>query len=210
MGCKLLLFDWGDTLAPFNCDLFVERNARMLNTTPYKFLSFVFGETPSVWEELETFWTKEEIHRRLTEHFGVSIGLKEFIDTFNIGLEPPDWHRAQNFLRKVWVAGVRLALVSNINHIHREYVERTFRQILWFFPYSSRFFSCDIGLRKGKDPAFFRYVLERCRIYPEDAVLIDDRQENLDGFALVGGRGVLFREWHTLEFKLIQLGVLSA
>lgn len=66
--------------------------------------------------------------------------------------------------------------------------------------------SGEIGLAKP-DPAIFRYALNHWGLEAADTVMIDDRQENLDGAASVGLQTLLFTGADTLADDLRALGL---
>jgi epoxide hydrolase-like predicted phosphatase len=65
--------------------------------------------------------------------------------------------------------------------------------------------SYKIGLKKP-DPAFFRYACEKLRIEPSEALLIDDRQENVAGAVAFGMKGILYQNPAQLQRDLRDLG----
>ncbi len=66
--------------------------------------------------------------------------------------------------------------------------------------------SYKIGLKKP-DPAFFRYACEKLGIQSSEALLIDDRQENVTGAVAFGMKGVLYQNPSQLKHDLRNLGL---
>jgi putative hydrolase of the HAD superfamily len=92
-------------------------------------------------------------------------------------------------IRDLAAAGQRLALLSNMpvecaRSITRLPVARHFEHLL---------FSCDFRLAKP-DSALFGQVLDRLGVPAAEATLIDDRQENVEGAALIGMRAIRFTD----------------
>ncbi len=67
-------------------------------------------------------------------------------------------------------------------------------------------FSCHEGIRKP-DRRIYEILLERLGVKPEQAVLVDDREENLDGARLVGMRTLLFKNPDQMTMELGLIGV---
>lgn len=66
--------------------------------------------------------------------------------------------------------------------------------------FDSIFVSSEIGLLKS-NPEMFKHVLDTFKIEPENAIMVDDRQSNLNTAEKVGIRGVLYKD--TQSFKEI-------
>jgi len=58
------------------------------------------------------------------------------------------------------------------------------------------------------DPRFYRLLLDRHRIDPEEAVFVDDRPHNVDAAGALGMTGLLFRGAGDLRRELGALGLL--
>lgn len=58
------------------------------------------------------------------------------------------------------------------------------------------------------DPAIYRLALDRFGLEAEQAVFVDDRQENVDGAEAVGMIGVQFVDAPTLRTRFVDLGLL--
>lgn len=79
------------------------------------------------------------------------------------------------------VAGLRLALLSNMPHPEADAYER----LPWTEPFERLFFSCRFGLVKP-DPALYEQVLTELGVEPQDVTFVDDRVENVDAAAGLG------------------------
>lgn len=66
--------------------------------------------------------------------------------------------------------------------------------------------SCHEGMRKP-DRRIYEIVLGRLEVKPEQAVLVDDRKENLDGAGKVGMKAILFKNVAQVKSELSSLSV---
>jgi len=92
--------------------------------------------------------------------------------------------------------GLKIALLSNteipvMNHIKKQN-----------WPDFSVFvYSCEVGMRKP-DEEIYKYTLEKLAVKPEEAVFVDDKQENIDTANKLGIKGILFNSADELLEKL--------
>ncbi len=70
--------------------------------------------------------------------------------------------------------------------------------------FDKAFLSTKIGLMKP-DPECYRHVLETMKVVPEKAILIDDREENIEGAIAIGMNGILFESVEKLQEILVEL-----
>lgn len=68
--------------------------------------------------------------------------------------------------------------------------------------------SGEVGLIKP-DPAIYHLALKRFGLAAEQALFVDDRQDNVDAAAALGIGGHLFRDAATLRAELVRLGLLG-
>jgi len=97
----------------------------------------------------------------------------------------------------------KLALLSNTDPVRYGYIERTFPELQFFDAYVLSF---RIGAMKP-DPRVYREALMLLDARPERALFIDDIQENLDGAARLGIRGILYTPQTDLAAELEKFGV---
>ena len=70
---------------------------------------------------------------------------------------------------------------------------------------SGEFWSCEMGKTK-RDPGYFEEVLDEIGITADQAILIDDRTENIVAASKVGIKGVCFKNAYELRNELHTLG----
>jgi putative hydrolase of the HAD superfamily len=85
-------------------------------------------------------------------------------------------------------AGLRTAILSNMPTPIREYLDT---QCSWLPEFDHRTFSCDVRSAKPM-PEIYAYCLAGLRVTPGEALLLDDREENLRAAEELGIHTVLF------------------
>ncbi len=209
---KTIFFDYGGVILLFHLDDFLEKTGRMFGVSAQQVLNFVRGGNATAspfWRGIELGQHEEKgIRDALCAHFGKEIPMDEFCRIFSSGIEPNDEYRRRPLFKKLRAVGVKLGAVSNINAIHARYVEKHLGFLLTDIPPWRRFYSFKLGVRKDSTGAALRRVCELCGIPPEQAILVDDLPENVEGMNVIGGKGLLFRGFHQLEYDLIQLGII--
>ncbi|MFC1610275.1 HAD family hydrolase [Myxococcota bacterium] len=73
--------------------------------------------------------------------------------------------------------------------------------------FSPVFISAELGVAKP-DRRIFEHVVQKIQLMPAECVFIDNRQDNVDGAAAVGMRGILFENAEQLSSDLVELGLL--
>ena len=97
----------------------------------------------------------------------------------------------------------KLAMLSNTDPVRYSHVENAFPEIHIFDAYVLSF---RIGAMKP-DPRVYREALRLLDARPENALFIDDLQENIDGAARLGIKGILYMARTDLAAELEKFGV---
>ena len=85
----------------------------------------------------------------------------------------------------------RLYLLSNTNHTHLRQFDQLLKEQLNISRqefeglFDRVYYSCEIGMRKP-DPEVYAFVLEDACLKPEETLLIDDLQANIEGAEMAG------------------------
>ncbi len=98
--------------------------------------------------------------------------------------------------------GYITAFISNIDKSRYRYTGKMIN--LDFFDY--RFTSCYIGSRKP-ERKIYDFAVKRMGIEYEDAVFIDDIQDNVDGARRLGMKGIRYENRRKLDKELYKLGL---
>jgi glucose-1-phosphatase len=123
-------------------------------------------------------------HLHIVRRLGANLTYDQFIQAWNAALLPetlqPD---------SLWAAlakKYRLALLSNTDPIHVAHMESTFT----FFKYFPiRIYSCVVGFSKP-NPVIYQEALRASKVKANEAVYIDDLEENVAAAKSLGMIGV--------------------
>ena len=137
-----------------------------------------------------------EWHRHLMERLHVSLGFEEFREAWNRVIDP-ELILGESFFAKL-SARCRLALLSNTDPIHVEYLEQRF-SFRHHFPV--RIYSCRVGMSKPS-PAIYRAALESLGVAAQEAVYVDDIPEFAAAARAIGLDSICFRTKELLESEL--------
>lgn len=209
-GERMVFFDYGGVLFDFQVDFFLESTARMFGVSALDILRFFSRpKKRPFFRRMDIGLNEKNIRDAFCRHFGKDVPMDEFREKFSSALIVNDLYRQEQVLKKLREAKVRLGAISNINAVHASYIEERFGRVLFDFPRPFRFYSFALGLRKDASGEMFLKACELCGADPKKSILVDDLVENVVGVKNAGGRGILFRGFHRLEYDLIQLGVLA-
>jgi putative hydrolase of the HAD superfamily len=111
-----------------------------------------------------------------------------------VRLDNQQWGRANPeaiaFMRQVHAAGLRTAVLSNIQPEMLRFVQATHP---WMNDFDVRVYSCEIGIAKPT-PQIFLHSARVLEVQAEDCLFLDDRQNNVEGARQAGMQAVRF-EW---------------
>lgn len=97
----------------------------------------------------------------------------------------------------------RIALVSNINVLHFEYIKRNFQVME---PFSRIVTSYEAGVRKPH-PLIYQEALALLDASPQKVFYTDDRMELIEGARQLGIKGFVFKNADTLKKDFLSAGI---
>jgi len=145
--------------------------------------------------------TPHDWHAHLAQKLHFSYGFEEFCAIWNGVLDPQTM--LPDLLFERLATKCRIALLSNTDPIHVAHMESTF-PFMRLFPV--RVYSCRVGLSKPS-PAIFHRALREVGAMPDEAVFIDDMQENVQAAASLGINAFHFTSPNELLAELSNLGL---
>jgi putative hydrolase of the HAD superfamily len=83
-----------------------------------------------------------------------------------------------------------------------------FKEFDWVKKFTHNTWSCYLRTAKP-DPAIYHHVVDALGVRPEEALFLDDRQENVLSAEAVGLQGILFRNVEQLQVELKTRGLAS-
>lgn len=114
----------------------------------------------------------------------------------NVSEDMTEW------LARLDEAGLKTGLLSNMQHDMAAYARKNFA---WLKHIDEQILSCEVGLIKP-DPAIFHLTAERMGVRPEEALLVDDREVNIESAGRTGMAGIQFRSVKQLRSELEEMG----
>ena len=144
--------------------------------------------------------TPDEFYEKAVKALDARVGREDFYAAYNdvFSANAPALAAVKALQPKV-----KLALLSNTDPARYGFIERAFPEILFFDAYVLSF---RVGAMKP-DPRIYREALRLLDARPENALFIDDLQENLDGAARLGIKGILFTARTDLAAELEKFGL---
>jgi FMN phosphatase YigB (HAD superfamily) len=145
--------------------------------------------------------TPHEWHEHLTHQLGITIRFDDFCAAWNRTLRPETILKETLFERLGECC--KLAVLSNTDPIHSEWLEATF-SFLRHFP--ARIYSCRVGASKPS-PAIYGLALEAVGETAADALYIDDIPEFAEAARAVGIDAICFKSPAQLARELTDRGL---
>jgi HAD superfamily hydrolase (TIGR01509 family) len=197
---RWILLDLGKVLIPFNHDKVATEIWEFLtNTEPSRewnandFDSFLFKEKLEGGTRNELLETNDHgiewLHDEFCTRFSCNFPFDQFRAIWNniFSKEHPE---AKTFIHKMQDRGISVAICSNTNESHWAWIEQNYANLIGMA--NRLFLSFRIGSRKP-DPKFFREICLQTHLPPWHHVLMDDREENVEGALRAGLRAERFR-----------------
>jgi putative hydrolase of the HAD superfamily len=98
-------------------------------------------------------------------------------------------------------SGFKTGILSNIGFE----LAAPLSKLDWAQGFTHNTWSCDLRLAKP-DPAIYHHVIDALKIRPEEALFLDDRQENILSAEAVGLQGIIFHSVEQLREELQSRG----
>ncbi|MEI6133626.1 MAG: HAD family phosphatase [Desulfomonile sp.] len=198
LGKVLVPFDWGIALRMLERQ-FPEGFGKNRQNDPQAFLS-VIGDLVDLLEIGAINF--RQFHGLVTSRTGLNISEHSFRKT---------WSEIFRLDANVVELGKKLAihynvwLASNTNEAHYTYIVEHFPEILFF---RKAALSYELGSKKP-ETVFFTKAIELFGIRPEQAVFIDDLEENVTAAKGIGINAIQFTDFDSLLDELTQLGLFT-
>ena len=149
---------------------------------------------------------------------GLNVEIDKFFYEFTANMRPD--LRILTLKQNLKQNGFKLAVVSNINRYHFEYVQKKWPEVFIGFDYLALSFR--LGIKKP-DIKIFDIPAKRLKAPPERCFLVDDLKVNIEAFEQWGGvghhynvtddkfcpNGRLEIERNRLLLRMVNLGMLS-
>lgn len=187
---KLYIFDLGDVIM-MGCRS-LRRMASELSIDEEEFIRDYNQWNAAL---MEGFVSTDSYYRHLENRYGCRIESELFTD----GYDPVISEDVLSLVDSLRISGNRAVIGSNTFACYDEWNKERYPELYGHF--DNRYLSNEIHRRKP-EAAFFLYILEKEGFRAEDAVFIDDREENTISAEKLGIRSILFRSAEDLKEKI--------
>ena len=198
---RAVIFDYGEVLCHIVTPEAIARMATIFRIDPKKFLP-IYQQTRGPYDrgdvEPVDYWHK----------FAAQAGVK--IDAPTIEhvrqLDLDQWSEINEpmvrWLEKIHEAGYKTAILSNMPTDMVAHVRKNFP---WIKHFDHQIFSAEARSIKP-EPAIYERCIKALGVQPQEALFIDDREENLEQARRIGIRGIRFQSAEHLRGELQALG----
>lgn len=202
-GIKVVLFDLGNVLIDFDFNIAAKRVSYFCEKSPQEIVSLLTGSNlTSLFEENKI--SPEDFFAQLKVMLGLKISYARFVPIWNeiffLSAKNRSVYSLANNLRNNY----RIAVLSNINILHYDYLKAHFPI---FSIFNEVFTSCKLGLIKP-DPRIYKKTLEALAVKPEEVFYTDDREELIKSAAELNMNSFVFTNLAKLKNDLINSGVI--
>ena len=199
---KTVVFDLGRVLVDFDHRI-AARKISVLSRKPAQEIFELFFNSPLIQNFEEGKISPEEFFASVSQMLGISISFNEFLPIWNQIFFLSEENKAVYALGQALKNRYRLALLSNINTLHFNYLKENFPV---FDIFHDIFASCEMGWIKP-NPEIYRQVISRLKVKPGEIFYVDDRQELIEPANAMGLRGFIFKGAKQLKQDLVCCGI---
>jgi len=198
---SLILFDVGNVILPFDLRIAMKKFEKECGFPSEEiFRRLMGGELDHSFERGKI--TPQEFYEHVTQELGMEISYDRFVTIWSdIFSENERVSVLVRRLRKQYP----VALISNTNVLHFEFVYRNFpivKEVGEFI------LSYEVGCRKP-DPKIYQSALDRFGTTPQGTLYVDDLEKFIEAAHKLGLHGIHFKGADLLEKELVRLGLLT-
>lgn len=201
-GIKAVIFDLGNVLIDFDYYIAINRLLSFTDKTPAQIFELFFdSKLTSSFEEAGI--SPEDFFLRVKEALGLKLDYAGFLPIWNeIFFLSPKNERVYKLAKRL-EKNYPLALVTNINVLHLDYIRKKFPVL---GPFRNITASCEVRSTKPS-PVIYKKALESLGVEPKDAFYTDDRPELIEGARRLGINGFVFEGIDKLQQDLVDSGI---
>ncbi|MCX5702769.1 MAG: HAD family phosphatase [Candidatus Omnitrophica bacterium] len=199
---KAIIFDLGNVLVDFDHTIAAKKASKFSDKSPKEIFSIFFNsELISLFEEGKV--TPIEFFSKIKKLLNLKLDYDKFVPIWNeIFFLTARNHEVYNLakaLKKHYV----LALLSNINILHFEYLKNKFPVFDAFHHIVTSF---ELGVQKPK-PEIYQRTIGILKVKPKEAFYTDDRLELIDKSREMGINSFVFKNPMQLKKDLLESGI---
>jgi len=199
---KAIIFDLGNVLVDFNHKRAAERISKFTDKSPQEIFNLFFdSELTGLFEEGRI--SPQEFFLKVKEMLNLKLDYDGFVPIWNGIFFLTEKNLAVYNLAKQLKNCYKLALLSNINILHFDYLKKKFPV---FDAFHNIITSYEVGFRKPH-PLIYKKTLSVLEASPNQVFYTDDRPELAESAKELGIRGFVFRGIEQLKKDLINSGI---
>lgn len=199
---KAVIFDLGNVLIDFDHFIAAQKISELIDKSAKEIYDLFFdSELTALFEEGRI--EPSDFFLEVREKLNLKLDYKAFLPIWNEIFFLSEKNRAVYNIAKSLKKNYRLALLSNINILHFEYVKQNFPV---FDIFDSIIASFEIGCRKPH-PLIYKKTLEMLRVLPENVFYTDDRADLVSKAAELRIKGSVFINIEKLRKDLLSVGI---
>jgi len=198
---KVIFFDLGNVLVHVFPERSIRRLAVLLNTTE-RTVEAMWQDNKLHFNEFEKgLITAQQLFDRVFKNNEI-IHADDFFDAFTRMFE---LNRKVADLAASLSRNYRLSIISNTNQLHYDKIKSDYGDIMALFTHPITSFEMHA---QKPDAEIYRYALEKLNCAPKEAILIDDKEENIVAAIENGIYGIQYSSSEILQQELSKLGIM--
>jgi FMN phosphatase YigB (HAD superfamily) len=199
---KAIIFDLGRVIIDFDHRIAADKIAGLADKSSQDIFDLFF-DSSLIQSFEEGNIAPVDFFNQVKKALGLGIGFAEFLPIWNEIFFLTRENKAVCDLAKKLRKSYVLALLSNVNKLHFEYIRKNFSVLS---PFHHLLTSYELGFSKP-DPLIYRKTLKVLKVLPQEAFYVDDRSELIEAAAKLGIRSFVFKGVEQLKTDLIGCGV---
>ena len=202
-GVKAIIFDLGNVLIDFNHMSAAKRISAFTTKSPQEVFNLFFDSgLTGIFEEGKI--SPEEFFSNVKELLNLKLDYAGFLPVWNEIFFLTEKNQAVYNLAKTLKSHYKLALLSNINILHFDYLKKNFTHL--FGAFHNIITSFELGFRKPH-PLIYKKALDILGVKPQEAFYTDDRPELVSAARQLGTRSFIFKGIEQLKKDLLDSGI---
>ncbi len=200
---KAVIFDLGNVLVSFDHTIAAARISKFCAKNPQEIFRLFFdSELTGLFEEGKI--SPQEFFLKVREMLNLKLDYEEFLPIWNEIFFLTDANRAVYGLAKNLRKSYRVALLSNINILHFDYLKKNYPV---FDAFHHLITSFETGFKKPH-PLIYQKALDMLEVSsPQEVFYTDDRADLIEKAKELGIRAAVFKDVAQLERDLNACGI---
>ncbi len=201
-GIKAVIFDLGNVLIDFDHTIAAKKISMFADKTPQEIFNLFFDSgLTALFEEGKI--APLNFFSEVKKMLNLELEYNQFLPIWNEIFFLTEKNQAVYNLAKILKDHYKIALLSNINVLHFEYLKKNFSVFDVFHNIVTSF---EVGYRKP-DPLIYKKTLDLLKATPQNTFYTDDMAELTEKACRLGIRGFVFRGIEQLKIDLLDSGI---